>query len=386
MKKCKQMIVLLLSLGLLSGCWDLKENERMFYAQGIGVDYVDGMYKVYIQLISFANVAKSEQVNQDVVQSEVNSETGETFTEAIFKLYRAIDEEVYWGHLTFIVLSEEVMKDGRINSIVNTITQHHDMRYQTWIYCTDEPLEEFLIVAPLLKRSITLTALADPYNSFEQVSYLEPVNLRKLIIRLNEPNHEVSIPYVTLKKGWKTQKEENMSVEIAGAGILTPKEFKGFIKRDKAKGLQWMSNEMRRGQITSDVENDGYTTLVFDTFDVKITPIVKNINHVKFDINISTTVSLNSHTETVTKKDIQEAVDQKMKKEIMTSFKEGLEIDADVYRLSEALYRKNIDVWKKLQKNGKIELTEDSIRNININIEKIHSGRKKFKTTIEKGD
>lgn len=381
MKKCKQMIVLLLSLGLLSGCWDLKENERMFYAQGIGVDYVDGMYKVYIQLISFANVAKSEQVNQDVVQSEVNSETGETFTEAIFKLYRAIGEEVYWGHLTFIVLSEEVMKDGRINSIVNTITQHHDMRYQTWIYCADEPLEEFLIVAPLLKRSITLTALADPYNTFEQVSYLEPVSLRKLIIRLNEPNHEVSIPYVTLKKGWKTQKEENMSVEIAGAGILTPKEFKGFIKRDKAKGLQWMSNEMRRGQITSDVKSNGFITVALENFNVKVVPIVEK--DVQFDIQITTNAALNSYTETISKKDINNAVQKKMEKEIMTTFKEGLEIDTDVYRLSEALYRKNVDTWKKLQNKGKIELTEDSIRNININIQKIHSGRKKFKTTVE---
>ncbi|MFY3790706.1 hypothetical protein ACOQFO_03195 [Ureibacillus sp. MALMAid1270] len=74
MKKIKNIVCLLLVTSLLSGCWDLRENTRMFYVHGVGVDYKDGMYELYLQLISFANVAKPEQVNQDVVQAEVNSE------------------------------------------------------------------------------------------------------------------------------------------------------------------------------------------------------------------------------------------------------------------------------------------------------------------------
>lgn len=375
-------IGLFLLVFLLSGCWDLNENERMFYVHGLGIDFKDGKYEVYIQIISFGNVAKSEQVTQDIIQSEVTSKTGETFTEALFQLYRAIDERVYWGHLSFFVLSEEAMKDGRINSVINTLTQFSDMRYQTWVYCTDENLEDILLAVPLLKRAITLTTLADPYNTFDQTSYLEPVNVRKLIIRLNEPSHNVAIPYVKMNKNWKSQQGEDESVEVAGVGIVTPKEFKGFIKGEDAKGVQWLSKEMTRGQVTSTINSEGFITLVLENYSVKTKPILE-AKGVQFDIQITTDVTLNSYTNTVTKKDIQKVVKKQLSKEIETTFKEGLERDIDIYRLSEILYRSNVKKWRELQTKGVIELTEDSLRNIDISINKINSGRKSFRTTIE---
>lgn len=40
-------------------------------------------------------------------------------------------------------------------------------------------------------------------------------------------------------------------------------------------------------------------------------------------------------------------------------------------------------MWKRLEKNGKIPLTEDSISKINIHINKINPGRKTFAETIK---
>ena len=381
----KQIITLLILSTVLVGCWDSRENERMFYVHGIGVDFKEGQYEVFIQLISFSNVAKSEQVNQDVIQSAVNSATGKTFTEALFQLYHSIDEEVYWGHLSFFIVTEDLMKKGHINSVINTFTQHTDTRYQTWVYCTDESLSEFLIVVPLLKRSITLTSLADPYNSFEQESFIEPLSLRELIIQLNEPSYDVKIPYVTLKKEWKTQKGSETSVQTSGVGILAPEKFKGFIKGEKAKGLQWLSDKTKRSQITAKVhpsKDDDFITIVLQDMKVQIDPVIEG-RDVQFDIKINTTVSLNSYSKTLTTNDIRETVERAVKEEINTTFKEGLERDADIYRLSEKIYRSNIKKWKELHTDGKIPLTDISIRNIDIIIDNIDSGRKSFETTIE---
>ncbi|SOC41013.1 Ger(x)C family spore germination protein [Ureibacillus acetophenoni] len=385
MNHWKQIIPLLLLSILLSGCWDSRENERMFYVHGVGIDYKDEQYEVFMQIISFSNVAKSEQVNQDVIQSEVNSAKGNTFTEALFQLYHAIDEEVYWGHLSFFIVTEDLMKKDHINSIINTFTQHTDTRYQTLVYCTDEPLEEFLLALPLLKRSITLTKLADPYNSFEQASYIEPLSMRQLIIQLNEPSYDVKIPYVTMNKDWKTQKGPDESVEISGVGVIAPNQFKGFIKEEKAKGLQWLSHKTTRAQITSKVDSskeDDFITVVLQGLKVQIEPVIEG-KEVKFDITLNTTVSLNSYSESITTADIRETVEKAVKKEIETTFKEGLKRDADIYRLSEILYRSNNKAWSELHTDGKIPLTEKSIHNINIIIDNYDSGRKSFKTTID---
>lgn len=55
----------------------------------------------------------------------------------------------------------------------------------------------------------------------------------------------------------------------------------------------------------------------------------------------------------------------------------------DIYRLSEVLYRNNVKVWKKIHTDGMIPLTEDSIRNIDIIVESLESGRKSFENTVE---
>ena len=56
----------------------------------------------------------------------------------------------------------------------------------------------------MLENSPTATKLSNPKNTAKQESFVEPVNLRQLVIGLNEPNHEMKIPYVTVNENWET--------------------------------------------------------------------------------------------------------------------------------------------------------------------------------------
>lgn len=67
---------------LLSGCWDVTEPQRMYYVQGVGVDYKDNEYTVYLQIINFATVAKTETANPQAAPTEIGKATGKTIEEA----------------------------------------------------------------------------------------------------------------------------------------------------------------------------------------------------------------------------------------------------------------------------------------------------------------
>lgn len=382
MKNKKIFFLLIPMLFLLSGCWDLNENERMYYIFGAGIDYQDDEYVVSIQIISFANVAKTEQVNQDVIQSQVSSASGKTIDEAIFKLYHAIDERVFWGHFSFVIFSNEALKNGKFKSVINAITRFSDTRYNTWVYCTDEPLEQLLNDLPLLKKAITLTKTADPTNSYKQESFIEPLNFRKLIIKLNEPSHEAKIPYVKLKKDWQTQNATLSSAEISGVGVVTPSEFKGLIDGEDANGLQWMSNETNRGEITTSYAENKYLSANLQNIKVDIIPNVIG-KEVKFDIHIDLNAALASFDGNLTPDVVKEHVIKAVKNEIEQTYKAGLEMDVDIFRFSEILYRKDVNTWKELHKDGKIRLNENSINDIHVNIRKLTTGRKSFVDTIQ---
>ena len=47
---------------------------------------------------------------------------------------------------------------------------------------------------------------------------------------------------------------------ISGVGVVTPNGFKGFISGDKARGIQWMTNKTKRGQVTFKSDGGDYVT------------------------------------------------------------------------------------------------------------------------------
>lgn len=379
----KILLILIILITFLSGCWDSRESERMLYLYGIGVDYKDDKYEIYAQIIDFTNIAKSEQPNNpDAIQAEVGNASAETESEALFQLYKSLDEQLYWGHISYLVLSEDLLNSGKADAFINMFSRFHDTRYQTWIYSTAEPLGDVLLTTPIINKAISLSKMSDPLNSYKQDSSIEPINLRKLILRMDEPGHEVNIPNLTLTDKWKTKKASEKTTSFNGISVISPDVFKGHIASDKARGMQWMTNETKRSGMSIMMDADEYLSVALDRIHVKTTPIVQD-GHVTFDINVKLNATVNGFKGKVTEQKIRKEVEKRVKKEIKDTYKEGLNIDADVFRLSEKLYRKDVKTWKKLQKDGKIELDENSIRNIKVVIEKVNSGRKSFKETIE---
>ncbi len=379
----KKKFILLSSLTvlLLSGCWDISEPQRMYYVHGVGIDYKDGQFEVYIQIINFATVAKSEVPNPQAVQSEVGRAKGRTMEEAFFKLYRSIDQKLFWGHLTYVLFSEEALKSDNAISVIDSLLRYRETRYQIWVYCTQNPIDEVLLITPILNKTLTASKLSNPLNTEEQETFVEPVNLRNLVIGLNEPGHEIGIPYVNIDKNWESTEAPASDTALMGVGVLSKDGFKGFLKDKDARGMQWMTNKTKRGELTFNLDgDDNYLTVTAKKIKIDIKPVVKS-DQVTFDIDVKLEATVNGFKTKATEKEIRKKIEKDVKKEIRETYKAALEKDIDIYRLSEHLYRKNVKDWKRLQKGGKVELTTDSISKLDVQV-RVNSGRKTFAETI----
>ncbi|MFJ6268098.1 Ger(x)C family spore germination protein [Lysinibacillus xylanilyticus] len=384
MKKTITLIVSLTAALLLSGCWDVTEPQRMYYIDGIGVDYKDGQYEIYMQIINFANVAKSEGPTPQAAPSEIGYAKGKTMEEAFFKLYRSIDQKVFWGHMTFILFSEDALKNGNSIPVVDSFLRHRATRYQILAFVTKDPIKEVLLITPILNKSLTASKLSNPLHTKELNTYVEPVDLRKLIIFLNEPSHEVNLPLVTINKNWETMDKPTSETAITGFGIVSKNGFKGYLNDGDARGIQWMYHKKTRGDVTFKLDNKEkeYLTVDLEKLSTTIKPIIKN-NEVTFEAEIKLNAIINGFKGKVSTDEIREGIIKEVTKDIKTSYEAGIQLDVDIFRLSEQLYRKNIKVWKKIQKDGKIPLTADSLSKIKVTVNKVNPGRKTFAETIK---
>ncbi|WP_203248644.1 Ger(x)C family spore germination protein [Sporosarcina beigongshangi] len=382
-RKQNILFAILFIVTLLSGCSSQNEPERMLYIHGIGIDYEDNMYTIYAQVINFSSVAKSEQPGSESEPVEVGKASGKTVDEAVFNLYRSLDQKLFWGHLTFVVYSEEAMKKGRMNTVIDLLSRYRETRYRIWFYSTEDSVKDVLLIVPIINTSLALSRLGDPRNSYTQESFVEPVNMRMAIIGLNEPNHEAVIPAISVVKDWETAEGKDDIAKVIGVGVVSRDGFKGFITGDKARGLRWMNNKMKRTEISLDTgEGKDRVTVTVEKIKVHVDPVVEG-DSVGFDINIKMTAEIASIQGKVTIEEIRKQLEEEVKREIKETYEEALKKDIDIYRLSEYLYRKNVKAWKRAEQDGKVELSDNSIGKLDIKIKEIKSGRKSFKETLK---
>lgn len=380
MKKRWLLLVL-----LLSGCWDVKEPENMLYLYGMGIDYEDGEYVTYAQIIELSAIAKSEQPRSpDTIQAEIAKYKGENISEAFYQMYETIDQQLFWGHFKYIILSEEVLKEGRANTVFNTFMRFHDIRYNTWVYSTKEKMSDVMLTSPVLNQSISNSKLSDPLNAYSQNSFIEPLNMRRLIIGLNEPSYEVNIPQLKLSDGWESNKGKKQVTKINGVAVLTPTELKGFIGQEQAQGLQWMSDKAVRINMTITTEEfkDQKISISIEDSKVKVVPHI-NGSEVTFTVKIEGVATLISFLEPLNTEEVKRAASEQIKKEVLATFEEGLKQEMDVYRLSEYVFRKNIKAFRELEVDGQIPLTKDSIRQLDVIITNVSLERKNSKEAIK---
>lgn len=375
----------LLLVPLLTGCWDSNEPDRMLYAQGLGVDYKNGKYIVYIQLINLSLLAKVESGAGTGKQykTDIGQATGFSVEDAIFNLYKTSQRRIHWGHLTYVFLTNNALKNNGLQDVTDMIDRFFETHYRMWIYSTDAPLTKVLNTDPPINMSTYLSRLSDPEAAFDQFSFIQSLDMREVLISHYEPPNEIILPVVGYNnKDWKgDDKTRNIGV-IKGISIIANNTLKGSIINKDVNGFRWMEKEFRRTGLSIPFQENRTVGLIVAKRKVRIEPIMKN-GKVQFDIHIKIKAVISKLESHVPLSQISLETSKIIKKEVHDTFNKGLEIDADVYRLSHALYQKNYPVWKKIQQDGKIPLTEDSIRKINVEVMIVNGGKQRKIPTLK---
>jgi spore germination protein KC len=373
----------------LSSCGQISEIDRMLYVHTMGIDYKDGQYVVYAQIINLEAGGRTEQggggAGGTSQQATVGKAEGNTVDDALFKLYNAAQRRIFWGHLSSIVLSENLLKEKGIEGVIDALeffTRYRETRYTMWVLATTSPIMDLLTTFPVLNLSPIFTKLGDPIENYRQSSYVLPVRVNKLILDLNEPGGTAIIPLInTIPSFWVGEMEQNPTLNMEGVAVLDSKDFKGFLKNKQIPGLRWMDTETVRNDLPINIDNKPAALLVLRGPKVKIKPNIQG-GHVTFDIEIKTKGTISELYVNLSEAELHEEAEKTIKEKIRKTYKEGLDIKADVYRLSETLYRHDPKEWKRLGFDRNFPLTEDSLGKIDVKVKLTDSQKSKLKRVV----
>jgi len=365
---------------LVSGCssTDVKSIEKLNYVSSIGVDYVDGEFHSYLQLLEFLTVAKTDFGQQSAPKIWIGEGIGLSFEESLFDLYRTSQEKIYWGHMTAIVISESAFKQG-IGSIYDSFVRYYEFRLTPWVYGTRDPVKDIFSISGFYQQSPLTTILHEPQGVYSQNSLIQSVRLHRLISQINEPGFTSCIPTLVVNNSqWSEKNKNEPKLMIDGAIFLKNDEFRSYIPLEKLNGLRWIQHGTIRASIAIPNKEEADVQIAVDKPKTKLKLVKQGINP-QYNIQMKATGSIISRSNN-NLTELQELTDETksaIKQEIMQVYQIGLSEQTDILNLEHTLYRSDHKKWNALYPVEDTLLTKDTINDINIDLNITHSSSMK---------
>ncbi|XEC97544.1 Ger(x)C family spore germination C-terminal domain-containing protein [Paenibacillus tarimensis] len=145
---------------------------------------------------------------------------------------------------------------------------------------------------------------------------------------------------------------------------------------EKLRGFQWLFKKTVRAHVVLDGQSP-YGSVTLDKPKFEIMPIV-NEHTVRFRIKLKLTGTVSELFEKKDIPQIEKEAAEAVKREIMQAYRNGLQIEADIFRLGDRAYRYRLQAWKRVSADGtRFFLDERSIEQLDVKVKLRSAGRYK---------
>jgi len=387
-RKNKLLASLLACLVLLpvGGCWDYKNIDRMNYLTVMGIDYDEGRFEVFLQSSHFAGVAMGEKtLNSSKPRDVVGIGRGKSIGEAIFEVYKAEQITVYWGHIKTIIFSKRALQHVGYVDLTDLINRYREIRYNIWVFGTEEPIAELLNHLPFYGRSFNDSLLMKPYDTYKQYSHLKPVYLYRFISDSTEKGKTAILPELaTNRSDWREGGKTIPLLYMSGAYFMKGTNFLGDLDEELLQGLRYLDGKMFRVPLSVGGEGKPTITFVVRKLDHRVRYEIRE-GQIRYKLDVKVKAFIDEMLDNAGETAMKRLVEQEIEKSIRLAYNEGKKIHADVLNLGYPLFKHHYPTWKTYVRPGD-GITDSTLGNIRVKARITHSGKYKGRISDQSGN
>ncbi|MDF2700941.1 MAG: hypothetical protein K0Q49_2505 [Haloplasmataceae bacterium] len=361
----KKMIILLINVMfiiVLCGCFGKRDIDQLSISIAIGIDKSDQGFEITAQIVN-PNVLGRRPMSQSPVV--IVHEEGKTVFEAIRKLSGMTPGRLFFSHFQALLFGEEIAREG-IDPYLQFFkadpeTQHV---FDVFIVKGDTAKNALSVITTLtLIPALSIVQKVQLNQDIYGSVYDSTINKIYNDIRVTGIEPAVSSLEVIgdVKKGSKTDNttvtDPDALIETAEVAVFKTDKLVGFLTKDESRGYNFIVDNIRSTTLTPTLE-DG-TKITFEVFKSKTKIKLKLENNIpKFTIenDIKGTIIENMIGKTKDSKafhdEIAKAISKEVEKLILASISKALkEYNADIFGFGLIIHRKELDYWKQIEKD-----------------------------------
>ena len=372
-------LFLILSLSLLSGCYQRREINTLPIVMGFGVDSSEGATEFISQIaipsnivsggsVSSSNEGKSPYVN---IRSD-----GDYAFPSLRSSANMLGEKLYMAHNLLVVFGQDIAEKG-INSYMDFFLRDHELRLNMYTLVADGKASDILssdsdfhsipsIHITKLVEALDGTALGVNKNAFDYFSCISSGKRSALMPLIH-----------IVQNGGKD------TLQINGTAVFQNDKMVGTLDTYQTRGYLWAMGNVSNSVITASVYDTPATVETLHSkgelkVDANGGAVTANVD-VIIDASIGSVHGSADFSEPATMDALCKSISQNVTQEIVAAFEASKEMDSDFFGIEEALYRSHFSAWKKLKSSWNNAFKKAQIK-VNVDTKILETGRIQRKT------
>jgi spore germination protein KC len=350
---------MIVSLLLLTSCWDRNELTEMGIVAAIAIDKNSktGEYEITSQFLRPA--AESTQAPSPERPYLLVSNTGKTIFEAKRKSNQTTDRQGFFAHNKVIIISEQIAREG-LTPVLDSFQRGKEIRGHVWL-CIAKGVEakEILDI-----KSDNIARIPAIYLD-SLISHAEQGSATLNILNYTKKTLAAGIdPVAGVLTIEPMDIEPFQRIRLSGGAAFHKDQLKGFLNEKEVRGYQWITaeKEAKTGAISlpSLLENEKFVSVEVREVSSNIKPIVQGADQISFAIEvyqegrITELQAIGQFEDRKQHADYLKSMEEENKKLIeeeieLVMNKAQKELQSDIFGFGSALNKDYPDVWNKVK-------------------------------------
>ena len=336
----KKIIISTIFIFLISGCWNYKELNDYAIATGMAIDYFDDKYIVSI-LIGNGNILE-KQSSESQYESVLYSGSGSTIGEAIMDIDLTLPKQLYLGHLSCLVISEDIAKRGIYDSIKFLLEDSQSKKDFYVVLAKDSKASDVLsITSSLVDNSSESISNSVNFSSRTHGNINAKTFNDVMYDLINEGIDSAINSYIIIGNKEEGNIEPESYIKLDSLGIFRGDKLVGWADKDQGNGINIINNDVN--ELHFDIPfMDGYIA-----FNVNNLKTIRDIskNYIKIKTTGVATVSeftcdINLNNDNIIK-ELNNSLNEKIKSMIYNGYMLAKNSDSDVFGFGLEYYQNN---------------------------------------------
>jgi len=339
------MGLMIISLLLMIGCWDMTDINQAVIISGVGVDYRNGKV-IYIHQIDQKVSQIEEGAGRPLTESIISQ--GRTFTEAARSANLSSSNYFLLGQIDLIMVGEDLAQRD-MNLFSDFILRNRFLRLDTYMVLAVNDTPEKVLDEPMPLTAFSAIGMKNLLDNNEvRGGVFVPVTMLDFLGSLSTAGIQPVLPQVSISEG---------EVILKGTAIFKERKWVGSLNEEESRGYRWLHSKTKHGGMLTIDSPDGQAML-FDVnnFSSKIRPIIDNAQ-LKFEITVDTSLLLmdqSGSNNLITEKQrrqIEKLANLEIKRQVQACLDKSQSLNSDILGLGLQTYKYYPEYWQEVEKD-----------------------------------